>query len=786
MVHKQNNPYRYFHQHLFLDRNPCVTITSSICCYQINILLSHDYHTAFCYICLGDAMMSPLEIRCFGLLQVKIQNESLHNLDSSPGLRALLGYLILHREQSVSRSQVAGLFWPDVPETQARRALNNLLWRLRGFAGGLLIANLRTTRYTLCWQLPAGAWLDLAEFETLTGMTGRLEQDPLLVDAETLAMLEQSIPLYRGSLLEDCDAEWCHSHRLRYQERFTQTVQALLTGYEQIGALEKALHYANHLVCAEPYHEPGYEAMACLHLALDQPQAAIEVYEQYRQLWHDELGLPPSAEMQRLLHMVKQTSRSLDTAYLAVAVSTQFMQMIAQEGLPAPLSKAVRQSSDTLHQVMASEATGIGAVAEAEYAWEVAHQAYQVALTALDMLPAGSGRFQQQYEIHLRCDSLYDRLSRRPEQVENLAQALYVARELADPALQSEVRARQCWVALEQCRLPQAIDFGEMALRLAGQACALRAQALRLLGSSHELLGRYPKAAAYHQEALALDSGNPEMQRLDHINLASVYTQMAADWLALTHVRSALANIPENPPTLARLCALGHLGNIERELGLFQTAATHLQTAQKMAGILGDRALTTWLAVRAAVLYRETGELDRARLWAAKGWRGGCDLNHPRFAVEAALELARLAYCQSGPTGARPWLDKAGALIKETALFRYQGATNLLWVLFYLETGSFEAAATIIKEILATMQAAGDSRYLALAYTFCSMVASRQGDDDSARQQFKLARQVLQQRAERIPTAVDRGHFQQATPFRRLLFHSNQRQSLAAASLWLA
>jgi DNA-binding SARP family transcriptional activator len=51
-----------------------------------------------------------LQIRCFGLLEVSYRGRVLTDLERSPRLRTLLGYLILHRGQSVERSRVAGTF----------------------------------------------------------------------------------------------------------------------------------------------------------------------------------------------------------------------------------------------------------------------------------------------------------------------------------------------------------------------------------------------------------------------------------------------------------------------------------------------------------------------------------------------------------------------------------------------------------------------------------------------------------------------------------------------------
>ena len=736
--------------------------------------------------------MTTIEFRCFGLLQVDIQGQPVPELNASPAMRRLLGYLIINRGRPLNRSQVAGIFWPDVPETQARRALNNLLWRLRRLAGGALAANLEAKGNTLCWRLPAGAWLDLEAFETLTRPVRQLEQAIRPPDASILAALEQAVLLYRGDLLAECDAEWSAGPRRRYQEQFTQTLQALATGYERAGAPDRALRYATELLRAEPYHEPGYEAMVRLHLVANQPQAALAVYGQYAQLWRDELGLSPSAGMQRLLHTAEQAAGNQAAPEAAARALAQLWQMMAQPDLPDPVGAAARQAIDQLQQTVANEATRLGDAAEAEYAWEAAQQAYQAALTALETLPANNGRYRRQYKLRLRCDSLYDRLAQRREQAENLARALNLARELADTAAQSEVRARQCWTAMEQCRPAQAIAFAEKALRLAGQNQPLQAQALRLLGSSHELAGHYQKAVTYHQQALALDAGAPALERLDQINLASVYTYLGEDWPALQNVQAALERMPERPPSLVRAIALGNLANIERELGLYGQASGRLQTAQQIAGALGDRGVMTWLAARAAVLYRQTGNWARAETWAAQAWRSSQEIHHPRFAIEAALELAHLHDGSNNSGAARAWLEQARELIGESGLTRYQAAAAILAALFHLEDGRVVEAAATAGDALAAVEATGEHRYLPLVHALLGVIAQRQADEETARRQFALAWQALNQRARAIPDPATQTAFLQATPLRcqlaanRPLTYQEMRRCLApAADGWL-
>jgi DNA-binding SARP family transcriptional activator len=725
-----------------------------------------------------------LEIRCFQRLQITIAYEHLHDLDRSPVLRRLLSYFILRRGQVLDRSQVAGLFWPDVPEAKARRALNTQLWRLRRLAGGTLASNLETTRHTVQWTPPAGAWLDIHDFELLTSALADMRQRPVVTDGAILAALEQAVKLHRGPLLADLDAEWCLLPRYRFQERYLQALKTLITGFERCRLPDRALQYATQLVQAEPYHEMGHEALIRLHLEQNQPQAALKAYHHYVQLWQDDLALPPSDQVRQLIPASERASNLPDTHNMLALISTQLTQMATRSDASATLRQATRQATYNLCRSLAHKAESIGKTADDEYAWDIAGQAYEMALVALEMLPADSESLQRQMNLRLHCDTIYDRLARRHMQTENLLRALNLAQRMADKGLQSEIHARQCWLAMKEGDLQAAIQWGHRALTLSRKDRRLQAQALRLLGTGHELMGAYANALAYHQKALVLDADQAEWLRLDHNNLASVYTSLGQDWQALTHIRSALALTPAQPPSLVQVIALDNLSNIERELGDFAKAMSHLKEAQEMASMLGDLSVEARLAVRASVLYRQTKDFNRAQFWATQAWRQSSNSHSLRYRIESALELARLTYLEGEFKPTKQWIQRADDLVLSGAYARYRGMVALLRGMFCLHTNSLHGAAQTATNALAAVQTGNECRYLAPCYALLGLILSRQGNESSARRQLEKAQAALRERVHQIPDQEARGRFLKATRFRSRLFHRQQLPELI--DLWLA
>lgn len=76
----------------------------------------------------GD--MVSLEIRLLGPPQVTLNGEPVTSMRSDKVL-ALLSYLAVESERLHRREKLAGLLWPDYPESSARSSLRRALADLR-------------------------------------------------------------------------------------------------------------------------------------------------------------------------------------------------------------------------------------------------------------------------------------------------------------------------------------------------------------------------------------------------------------------------------------------------------------------------------------------------------------------------------------------------------------------------------------------------------------------------------------------------------------------------------
>src|SRR5258708_7046149 len=87
----------------------------------------------------------------------------------SHSVQGLLAYLLLQRPRSHSRDALAGLFWGEHRQDQARSCLSTALWRLRavlepeGVPRGMYLAITPMGEVSFNWA--SAYWLDVAVFE---------------------------------------------------------------------------------------------------------------------------------------------------------------------------------------------------------------------------------------------------------------------------------------------------------------------------------------------------------------------------------------------------------------------------------------------------------------------------------------------------------------------------------------------------------------------------------------------------------------------------------------------
>jgi predicted ATPase/DNA-binding SARP family transcriptional activator len=249
--------------------------------------------------------MPHLTLNLLGAFQVALDGAPVAGFDTDK-TRALLAYLAVEPRPH-RREALAGLLWPEVPESSARRSLSQALFTLRQAIGDAAAKPpfLLVSRDSLQWNPVADFSLDVAEFHAL------LAQSKLREAAERYRG-----DFLRGFVIEDSPAfeEWAALQRGELKRLALEALSALTQQAEQQADFGLGLRYANRQLELDPLREAAHRQKLRLLAAGGQLAAALVHYESFRKTLHAELGVGPSAETQRAFEQIKAGKEEVSRA----------------------------------------------------------------------------------------------------------------------------------------------------------------------------------------------------------------------------------------------------------------------------------------------------------------------------------------------------------------------------------------------------------------------------------------------------------------------------------------
>jgi predicted ATPase/DNA-binding SARP family transcriptional activator len=227
----------------------------------------------------------PLSIHLLGPFDVRVRGAAMRS-GRTRSVEWLLALLVLRQGRGVSRSWLAGTFWPESSQEQAFLNLRRNLMDLRQ-ALGPEVERLRSpTRDSLLLDL-TGATVDLLWFDAA-------------VAAGDEASLQEAVALYRGPLLEDCSEAWIFGEREARREACLQALERLADLALVRGQPTAALSHLLRAETLDPLRDSVQRRrMQALASSGDLP-AALLSYRDYRLRLHREMNLQPDPETTRL------------------------------------------------------------------------------------------------------------------------------------------------------------------------------------------------------------------------------------------------------------------------------------------------------------------------------------------------------------------------------------------------------------------------------------------------------------------------------------------------------
>jgi DNA-binding SARP family transcriptional activator len=241
-----------------------------------------------------ESAMTGLQVSLFGRFAANWNGGTLSGLASTK-VQALFSYLLLHRDRPHFREGLAELLWGDSPTIQSRKYLRQALWLLQSSLSAsleqshdLLIVEPEWVRL----NSGAGIWLDVAELERAAALANGVPAEGL--SRQSAKVIQASVDLYRGHLLESCYADWCLFERERLLSIYLDLLDKLMGYCELNGQYEPGMAYGERVLRCDRARERAHRRlMRLLYLAGDR-SGALRQYERCAAILEEELGVKPA------------------------------------------------------------------------------------------------------------------------------------------------------------------------------------------------------------------------------------------------------------------------------------------------------------------------------------------------------------------------------------------------------------------------------------------------------------------------------------------------------------
>jgi DNA-binding SARP family transcriptional activator len=236
-----------------------------------------------------------LQLRVLGSTELRdADGRALDSLLAQPKRVALLAYLCVERPMRLHRrDSLLLLFWPDSDESRARGALSQSLSFLRRGLGDGVIA---TRGLEEVGVEPTRIETDVDRFERFA-------------DAQEHA---RALDAYTGDLLaglhvSGCNEfdDWLSAERQRLRERAARSARAVAKTALEAGDGSTAVVAARHALVLSPLDESAARRVFAAYELAGRPALALAEYEAFRRRLRQELGVEPTADLQRLVERIR-------------------------------------------------------------------------------------------------------------------------------------------------------------------------------------------------------------------------------------------------------------------------------------------------------------------------------------------------------------------------------------------------------------------------------------------------------------------------------------------------
>lgn len=233
-------------------------------------------------------------ICCFNQIQFKLPDKDIQVAKwRTSKAQELFAYLLHHRNQTIHRSVLLEMLWPELEEDKTVHQLYTAMYHVRQT---LKACNMDMITIQ-SGHLEAGYRLELGEAQLDSEQWEQEIRQWKVVNASTVHAYEQALHLYKGTYLGNYEYMWAEPERERLRYLWLYHMRQLSLYYQQHGLAEKVIESTQRIQHMLPDEEESYFMLMKLY---DEMHNDLGVEEQYRLLttrMEQDLEIPISEDI---------------------------------------------------------------------------------------------------------------------------------------------------------------------------------------------------------------------------------------------------------------------------------------------------------------------------------------------------------------------------------------------------------------------------------------------------------------------------------------------------------
>lgn len=240
--------------------------------------------------------MAKIQVYLLGQFQILVDGtDIIPMLGNSKKKLALIQYLLLHQDTTISNSNLFEHIWPGEYNSNPESSLKTLVSRLRRQLKSVNADNLIITKQgSYVWNSALDICNDVDEFQTLCHKASLFTK----LTPETEEAFNRIIELYQGDLLHGYDSEsWIVPKSMYFHNMYLTTVYSYLDLLKADGRYNNIMLTSRKALQIDQFDSKLNLALMTAMLELGMKSDAMNHYNYTVNLHYTQLGITPSSEI---------------------------------------------------------------------------------------------------------------------------------------------------------------------------------------------------------------------------------------------------------------------------------------------------------------------------------------------------------------------------------------------------------------------------------------------------------------------------------------------------------